>query len=125
MKKSDPEAAKQPTTEDEGDDASVADNSASDSHQTSTNDDSDKTKGLGSLLMDKFLLRGKVAAFFILGLAAVGLGAMTFFLTRGEEMDNFENQVSLQFSVPFCRRMILSPCVSHPRSVRRLCDGDH
>ena len=43
---------------------------------------------------DKNVLRSKTAAFVVLGLAAVGLGLMIFFLTRGEEISDFEEQVS-------------------------------
>lgn len=44
---------------------------------------------------DRNVLRSKMCAFMILGLAAVGLGFMTFFLTRGDELNDFEDQVSL------------------------------
>ena len=43
---------------------------------------------------DKNVLRSKTAAFIVLGMAAVGLGFMTFFLTRREEISDFEEQVS-------------------------------
>lgn len=44
---------------------------------------------------DRIVWRSKRAAFLVLALAALGLGAMTFFLTRGEEIGDFEKQVSL------------------------------
>ena len=56
--------------------------------------DNNNSKNHGSVSGDKNVLRSKFAAFVILALAAVGLGLMTFFLTRGEELDDFEGQVS-------------------------------
>ena len=76
------------TIEEGGDDLSV---SNSDSHATGTNDQSNKSF---SMSVDKDVLRSKTAAFIVLGLAAVGLGFMTFFLTRSGEIDDFESQVS-------------------------------
>lgn len=43
---------------------------------------------------DRNVRRSKAVAFLILGLAAIGLGFMTFFLTRKGEVDDFEDQVS-------------------------------
>ena len=55
---------------------------------------SEETKGKPTTHVDKNVTRSKKAAFFVLGLAAVGLGFMTFFLMRKVEVTNFEDQVS-------------------------------
>jgi hypothetical protein len=94
MEKVDP-SKKQPTKQPATD---ADDDVSSDSHQTNTNDESNKTRKGRFLALDRGLLSSRVAAFFVLGLAAVGLGAMTFFLTRGQELDEMERQVSLFIS---------------------------
>lgn len=73
----------------EGDDNddSVADSAA-------TGEDATKNNSGSSMKDDKNVMRSKLAAFVILALAAIGLGLMTFFLTRGEELDDFKDQVS-------------------------------
>lgn len=73
----------------------------------SMSDDQNKNNSTTSRREDKNVLRSKNAAFVILGLAAVGLGFMTFFLTRGEEIADFEEEVSWSFEEAFALNVLL------------------
>ena len=69
--------------------ADMADESVAETHVTEEGQNTRET-----IHDDKIVLRSKTAAFVVLGMAAMGLGLMIFFLTRGEEIDGFEEQVS-------------------------------
>jgi hypothetical protein len=68
----------------------VEDGSVSESHGSMTEQ---TNKSVTTMSVDKDIRRTKSVAFFVLGLAAVGLAVMTFFLTRSEELNDFESQV--------------------------------
>jgi len=71
----------------EEDDDSVADTTNTDERET-------RKRSVAPTSEDKNVVRSKFAAFVILALAALGLGTMTFLLTRNEELRDFEDQVS-------------------------------
>ena len=74
----------------------VRDDSVAGESALSLSDEQNKNSS-SSHREDKNVVRSKTAAFVVLGLAAMGLGFMTFFLTRSEEIADFEQQVSWSF----------------------------
>ena len=82
-----------------------ADESVADS-ETQLSEDPAKTNDSHD---DKNVLRSKTAALVVLGMAAVGLGLMIFFLTRGEEISDFEEQVSSNDKIAIAQCDLLTP----------------